>query len=192
MNNLFKFEAPKTNEVINFINGQGLFINEEAKEERFQNWAAIEVLPSLKQYGSYVPILPNPEEITSNMDEIKLLSERKNILNYHIEECNHELKMYNILYLDRFKNLEIDGAYTIYDIHNNLINKSKFISMSKEEINNLLINLGFMCIGIIGNNNQYFADTKRVISIEPLTLTLKGLIELCYAIDFPRDVYFHF
>ncbi len=189
MNNLFKFEAPKTKEVINYINGQGLFTNEKAKEERFQNWAAIEVLPSLKQYGSYVPVLPNPEEITSNMDEIKLLSERKDILNYHIEECNHELKMYNILYLDRFKNLEIDGAYTIYDIHNNLINKSKFISMSQEEINNLLINLGFMCIG---NSNQYFADTRRVISLNPLTLTLKGLIELCYAIDFPGDIYFHF
>lgn len=154
--------------------------------ERFEAWVSNELLAGINLYGDSDN---TPEEITENnistIDEPS--SENNDILDHYVKLYNESLDMYNRTYLDRFRDLEIDGVYTINDIWYYLTNKSKFISMSKEELNNLLMDLKFMIRGISG---KYFVDSEKIINLEQFTLTLKGLIELCYAIDFGDIHYF--
>lgn len=154
--------------------------------ERFEAWVSNELLAGINLYGDSDN---TPEEITENnistIDEPS--SENNDILDHYVKLYNESLDMYNRTYLDRFRDLEIDGVYTINDIWYYLTNKSKFISMSKEELNNLLMYLKFMIRDISG---KYFVDSEKIINLEQFTLTLKGLIELCYAIDFGDIHYF--
>ena len=154
--------------------------------ERFNAWISDEILSRIGKHG----VSDNtPEEITENdistIDEPS--SENNNILDHYVKLYNESLDMYNRAYLDRFKNLEIDGVYTINDIWYYLTHKSRFTSMSKEELNNLLMDLRFMVRDIDG---KYFVDPEKIIELEYFTLTLKGLIELCYAIDNRSDLYY--
>lgn len=154
--------------------------------ERFDAWISDEILSRIGKHG----VSDNtPEEITENdistIDEPS--SENNDILDHYVKLYNESLDMYNRAYLDRFKNLEIDGVYTINDIWYYLTHKSRFTSMSKEELNNLLMDLRFMVRDIDG---KYFVDPEKIIELEYFTLTLKGLIELCYAIDNRSDLYY--
>lgn len=154
--------------------------------ERFDAWISDEILSRIGKHG----VSDNtPEEITENdistIDEPS--SENNDILDHYVKLYNESLDMYNRAYLDRFKNLEIDGVYTINDIWYYLTHKSRFTSMSKEELNNLLMDLRFMVRDI---DDKYFVDPEKIIELEYFTLTLKGLIELCYAIDNRSDLYY--
>ena len=165
-----------------------LYNNKEDKAERFLDWIAEVVLPTIKNGGS------TPEEITGNgissNDGMVSLQEYYDVLNYHLKEINESIEFCNKVYFDRFRDLERDGIYTIDDVHNYvLFNKDRFSSMSKEEFENLLMNLGFLCVDQAGH---YYPNGSKLISLDPLELTFRGLVELCYAIDFPGDIYFHF
>jgi hypothetical protein len=164
-----------------------LYNNKEDKAERFLDWIAEVVLPTIKNGGS------TPEEITGNgisaMSGMIPLQEYYDEVNYHLKKINESMEFYNKVYFDRFRDLERDGIYTIDDVYNFVLDKNKYNFMSDEELNKLLINLGFLCIDQAGH---YHTNAEKVISLKPLTLTLRGLIELSYAIDNPGDIYFHF
>lgn len=165
-----------------------LYNNKEDKAERFLDWIAEVVLPTIKNGGS------TPEEITGNgissNDGMVSLQEHYDTINYHLKEINKSIEFYNKVYFDRFRDLERDGIYTIDDVYNYVLyNKDRFSSMSKEEFENLLMNLGF--VGMDCRGYYTLINPEKLKSIEPLELTFKGLAELCYAIDNPRGLYYH-
>lgn len=169
-----------------------IFKSRKPSAERFQDWVTDAVLPRIRQYGAYIPG-NNPEQIIQNgisaMDGMVSLSKYNDTVNYYLKANNTLSEMHSKLYLDRFKNLRTDILYEGGDVYRYVLDKDKYCYMSDEEFNNLLINLGFLCIDQAGH---YHPNAEKVISLDPLTLTYKGLIELSYAIDNPSDIYFHF
>lgn len=180
----------------NFLTESGvyklIFKSRKPSAERFQDWVTDVVLPRIRQYGSYIPG-NNPEQIIQNgmfaMDGMVSLYEHNDLVNYYLKANNTLTEMNSKLYLDRFKNLKTDGMYEGLDIYNCVLDKSKYTSMNAKEFDNLLINLGFLCADQAGH---YHPNAEKIVKLEPFTLTLRGLIELCYAIDNPGDIYFHF
>lgn len=175
-----------------------LLFNGEGQEkgisnvEKFQDWVTDDVLPKIRQYGAYIPG-STPEQVIENgisaMDGMVSLYEHNDLINYYLKANNTLAEMNSKLYLDRFKYLKTDGLYQGLELNQYVLDKSKYCSMSDEEFNNLLINLGFLCVDQAGH---YHPNAEKVMSLDPLTLTYKGLIELSYAIDHPSDIYFHF
>lgn len=169
-----------------------IFKSRKPSAERFQDWVTDVVLPRIKQYGAYIPG-NTPEQIIQNgisaMDGMVSLSKYNDTVNYYLKANNTLTEMNSKLYLDRFKYLRADGLYIGGDLYGCILDKNKYLSMSDEEFNKLLINLGFLCIDQAGH---YHPNAEKVTNLDPLTLTYKGLIELSYAIDNPSDIYFYF
>lgn len=180
----------------NFLTESGvyklIFKSRKPSAERFQDWVTDAVLPRIRQYGAYIPG-NTPEQIIQNgisaMDGMVSLSKYNDTVNYYLKANNTLSEKHSKLYLDRFKYLKTDTLYEGGDLYNCVFDKNKYNHMSDEEFNNLLINLGFLCIDQAGH---YHPNAEKIISLDPLTLTYKGLIELSYAIDNPGDIYFHF
>ncbi len=180
----------------NFLTESGvykvIFKSRKPNAEKFQDWVTDVVLPRIRQYGAYIPG-NNPEQIIQNgisaMDGMISLYEHNDLVNYYLKANNTLTEMNSKLYLDRFKYLRADGLYQGGDLYGCILDKNKYLSMPDEEFNNLLINLGFLCMDQAGH---YHPNAEKVTNLDPLTLTYKGLIELSYAIDNPGDIYFHF
>lgn len=180
----------------NFLTESGvyklIFKSRKPNAEKFQDWVTDVVLPRIRQYGAYIPG-NNPEQIIQNgisaMDGMVSLSKYNDTVNYYLKANNTLSEKHSKLYLDRFKNLRTDILYEGGDVYRYVLDKNKYCYMSDEEFNNILINLGFLCMDQAGH---YRPNAEKVISLDPLTLTYKGLIELSYAIDNPSDIYFHF
>lgn len=181
----------------NFLKEAGvyklIFKSNKPAAERFQNWLAEEVLPRIRQYGAYIPG-NTPEQIIGNgisaMSGMMPLHEHYDRINYYLERDKKFVERDNRFYLDRFKGLEKDIIYDGGAIFNYVVDKDMLLSVFKndEELNKFLINLGFI---VRGNGGKYLLDIERIRSLKPLSLTYKGLVELCYAIDNPSDIYYN-
>lgn len=181
----------------NFLKEAGvyklIFKSNKPAAERFQNWLAEEVLPRIRQYGAYIPG-NTPEQIIGNgisaMSGMVPLHEHYDRINYYLERDKKFVERDNRFYLDRFKGLEKDIIYDGGAIFNYVVDKDMLLSVFKndEELNKFLINLGFI---VRGNGSKYLLDIERIRSLKPLSLTYKGLVELCYAIDNPSDIYYN-
>jgi hypothetical protein len=182
----------------NFLKEAGvyklIFKSNKPAAERFQNWLAEEVLPRIRQYGAYIPG-NTPEQIIGNgisaMSGMIPLHDHYDRINYYLERDKKFVERDNRFYLDRFKGLKKDIIYDGGAIFNYVVDKDMLLSVFKndEELNKFLINLGFI---VRGNGGKYLLDIERIRSLKPLSLTYKGLVELCYAIDNPGEINFHF
>lgn len=181
----------------NFLTESGvykvIFKSRKPNAERFQDWVTDEVLPRIRQYGAYIPG-NTPEQIIGNgisaMSGMIPLHEYYDRINYYLERDKKFVERDNRFYLDRFKGLEKDIIYDGGAIFNYVVDKDMLLSVFKndEELNKFLINLGFI---VRGNGGKYLLDIERIRSLKPLSLTYKGLVELCYAIDNPSDIYYN-
>lgn len=181
----------------NFLTESGvyklIFKSRKPSAERFQDWVTDEVLPRIRQYGAYIPG-NTPEQIIGNgisaMSGMMPLHEHYDRINYYLERDKKFVERDNRFYLDRFKGLEKDIIYDGGAIFNYVVDKDMLLSVFKndEELNKFLINLGFI---VRGNGGKYLLDIERIRSLKPLSLTYKGLVELCYAIDNPGEINYH-
>lgn len=181
----------------NFLTESGvyklIFKSRKPNAERFQDWVTDEVLPRIRQYGVYIPG-NTPEQIVQNGMigmEIMVPADKYNkLVGEHLEQQQQLLDLKSELYLDKLKHLIIrKDDYTTGEIYSYVLDKNKCSSMSKEEFINLLINLGF--VGMDCRGYYTLINPEKLKSIEPLRLTYKGLVELCYAIDHPGEINYH-
>lgn len=181
----------------NFLTESGvyklIFKSRKPNAERFQDWVTDVVLPRIRQYGAYIPG-NTPEQIIGNgisaMSGMMPLHEHYDRINYYLERDKKFVERDNRFYLDRFKYLKTDTLYDGGAILNYVVDKDMLFSVFKndEELNKFLINLGFI---VRGNGGKYLLDIERIRSLKPLSLTYKGLVELCYAIDNPGEINYH-
>ena len=90
------------------------------------------------------------------------------------------------MYLNRFKYLRTDKIYEGADIYFQ-IGEDK-LKMPQEDFYNLLLSLDFI---YIGRGNQLFLNPAKILSIDPLQLTYKGFVELCYNLDNDGKLIYH-
>ena len=182
----------------NFLTESGvykiIFKSRKPNAEKFQDWVTDEVLPRIRQYGAYIPG-NTPEQIIGNgisaMSGMIPLHDHYDRINYYLERDKKFVERDNRFYLDRFKGLKKDIIYDGGAIFNYVVDKDMLLSVFKndEELNKFLINLGFI---VRGNGGKYLLDIERITSLKPLSLTFTGLVELCYTIDNPGEINFHF
>ncbi len=179
----------------NFLKEAGvyklIFKSNKPAAERFQNWLAEEVLPRIRQYGAYIPG-NNPEQIIQNgmnaMDGMVSLSKYNDTVNYYLKELNRSIEIGDKAYLDRFIGLDRDAKYSSAYIEKYVIDKNKLNSMTNAEMIILYKKLGFLLRDCTGN---YCPNADKIASTFPFTtFTFKGLVELCYAIDHPGEIYY--
>lgn len=179
----------------NFLTESGvyklIFKSRKPSAERFQDWVTDEVLPRIRQYGAYIPG-NTPEQIIQNgmnaMDGMISLSEHNDILNYYLKEFNRSIEIGDKAYLDRFRDLDRDAKYSPAYIEKYVIDKNKHNSMTNTEMIILYKKLGFLLRDCTG---KYYPNADKIASTFPFTtFTFKGLVELCYAIDHPGEIYY--
>ena len=179
----------------NFLKEAGvyklIFKSNKPAAERFQNWLAEEVLPRIRQYGAYIPG-NTPEQIIQNgmnaMDGMVSLSKYNDTVNYYLKELNRSIEIGVKAYLDRFGGLDRDAKYSTSYIEKYVIDKNKLNSMTNAEMIILYKKLGFLLRDCTGN---YCPNADKIASTFPFTtFTFKGLVELCYAIDHPGEIYY--
>lgn len=179
----------------NFLTESGMykliFKSRKPNAERFQDWVTDVVLPRIRQYGAYIPG-NTPEQIIQNgmnaMDGMISLSEHNDILNYYLKELNRSIEIGDKAYLDRFGGLDRDAKYSTAYIEKYVIDKNKLNSITNAEMIILYKKLGFLLRDCTGN---YCPNANKIASTFPFTtFTFKGLVELCYAIDHPGEIYY--
>lgn len=181
----------------NFLTESGVYqlvmISRKPSAQRFRDWITDIVLPRIRQYGVYIPG-NTPEQVVQNgmlgMELMVPAEQYNKLVSEHLEQRQQLLELKNELYLDRLKHLIIrKDDYTSGEIYSYVLDRNKCSSMTNEEFSNLLINLGF--VGMDCRGRYTLINPEKLKSIEPLRLTYKGLVELCYAIDNPSDLYYN-
>lgn len=180
----------------NFLTESGvyklIFKSRKPNAEKFQDWVTDVVLPRIRQYGVYIPG-NTPEQVVQNgmigMELMVPADKYNKLVGEHLEQGQQLLDLNNKIYLDRLKHLIIrKDDYTSGEIYSYVLDRDKCSSMTNEEFSNLLINLGF--VGMDCRGRYTLINPEKLKSIEPLRLTYKGLVELCYAIDNPSELYY--
>lgn len=180
----------------NFLTESGvyklIFKSRKPSAERFQDWITDVVLPRIRQYGVYIPG-NTPEQVVQNgmigMELMVPADKYNKLVGEHLEQQQQLLDLESELYLDKLKHLIIrKDDYTSGEIYSYVLDKDKCSSITNEEFSTLLINLGF--VGMDCRGRYTLINPEKLKSIEPLRLTYKGLVELCYAIDNPSELYY--
>ena len=180
----------------NFLTESGvyklIFKSRKPNAEKFQDWVTDVVLPRIRQYGVYIPG-NTPEQVVQNgmigMELMVPADEYNKLVGEHLEQQQQLLDLKSELYLNKLKHLIIrKDDYTSGEIYSYVLDKDKCNSITNEEFSNLLINLGF--VGMDCRGYYTLINPEKLKSIEPLRLTYKGLVELCYAIDHPSELYY--
>lgn len=168
-----------------------IFKSRKPSAERFQDWVTDAVLPRIRQYGAYIPG-NTPEQIIQNgisaMDGMVSLSKYNDAVNYYLKELNRSIEIGDKAYLDRFRDLDRDAKYSPAYIEKYVIDKNKHNSITNAEMIILYKKLGFLLRDCTG---KYYPNADKIASTFPFTtFTFKGLVELCYAIDHPGEIYY--
>lgn len=180
----------------NFLTESGvyklIFKSRKPNAEKFQDWVTDVVLPRIRQYGVYIPGNTSEQVVQNGMIGMELMvpaDKYNKLVGEHLEQGQQLLDLNNKIYLDRLKHLIIrKDDYTSGEIYSYVLDRDKCSSMTNEEFSNLLINLGF--VGMDCRGRYTLINPEKLKSIEPLRLTYKGLVELCYAIDNPSELYY--
>lgn len=180
----------------NFLTESGVYQlvmqSRKPSAQRFRDWITDVVLPRIRQYGVYIPG-NTPEQVVQNgmigMELMVPADKYNKLVGEHLEQQKQLLELKNKIYFDRLKNLMIrKDEYNTGDIYNYVYNIHDYANMSNEEFEKILINLGFLCMDPAGH---YHPNAEKIMSLDPLKLTYKGLVELCYAIDHPGEIYYN-
>ena len=179
----------------NFLTESGVYqlvmLSRKPSAQRFRDWITDVVLPRIRQYGVYIPG-NTPEQVVQNgmigMELMVPADKYNKLVGEHLEQQKQLLELKNKIYFDRLKNLMIrKDEYNTGDIYNYVYNIHNYANMTDEEFEKILINLGFLCMDPAGH---YHPNAEKIMSLDPLRLTYKGLVELCYAIDHPGELYY--
>lgn len=182
----------------NFLTESGVYqlvmLSRKPSAQKFKDWITDVVLPRISQYGVFIPG-NTPEQVVQNgmlgMELMVPADQYNKLVGEHLEQRQQLLDLKSELYLDRLKHLIIrKDDYTSGEIYSYVLDREKCSSITNEEFSNLLINLGF--VGMDCRGRYTLINPEKLKSIEPLRLTYKGLVELCYAIDHPSDLYYKF
>lgn len=180
----------------NFLTESGVYqlvmLSRKPSAQKFKDWITDVVLPRISQYGVFIPG-NTPEQVVQNgmlgMELMVPADQYNKLVGEHLEQRQQLLDLKSELYLDRLKHLIIrKDDYTSGEIYSYVLDKDKCSSITNEEFSNLLINLGF--VGMDCRGRYTLINPEKLKSIEPLRLTYKGLVELCYAIDNPSELYY--
>ena len=177
----------------NFLTTSGVyqlvFKSRKPNAKKFQDWVTDVVLPSIETYGAYIPG-NTPEQIVNNgmnaMSGMVPEDQYMSLVNSFTKTYDDMKRMETQMYLDRFKHLRTDVIYEGADVYYQ-VGEDKF-KMSEEELHNLLISLQFIHIG---RGNEILFNTTKILSINPLKLTYKGFVELCYNLDNDGKLIYH-
>lgn len=178
----------------NFLTTSGVyqlvFKSRKPNAKQFQDWVTDVVLPSIEQYGAYIPG-NTPEQIVNNgmnaMSGMVPEDQYMSLVNSYINNYDDMKKMKSQIYLDRFKYLRTDGIYESADIYYE-IGKEKIKNIDLEK---LLLSLQFVVPVKYSNTSKYALDPSKIISTNPLKLTYKGFVELCYNIEMGGKLIYH-
>ena len=180
----------------NFLTESGVYqlviLSRKPSAQRFRDWITDIVLPRIRQYGVYIPG-NTPEQVVQNgmlgMELMVPAEQYNKLVGEHLEQQKQLLELKNKIYFDRLKNLIIrKDEYNTGDIYNYVYNIHDYGNMTDEEFEKILINLGFLCMDPAGH---YHPNAEKIMSLDPLRLTYKGLVELCYAIDHLGEIYYN-
>lgn len=180
----------------NFLTESGIYQlvmqSRKPSAQRFKDWITDVVLPRIRQYGVYIPG-NTPEQVVQNgmlgMELMVPAEQYNKLVGEHLEQQKQLLELKNKIYFDRLKNIMIrKDEYNTGDIYNYVYNIHDYGNMTDEEFEKILINLGFLCMDPAGH---YHPNAEKIMSLDPLILTYKGLVELCYAIDHPGEIYYN-
>lgn len=177
----------------NFLTTSGVYqlimLSRKPSAQKFKDWITDAVLPSIEKHGAYIPG-NTPEQIVNNgmnaMSGMVPEDQYMSLVNSFAKTYDDMKRMESQLYLDRFKYLRTDAIYEGADVYYQ-VGEDKF-KMSEEELLNLLISLQFIHIG---RGNAILFDTTKILSINPLKLTYKGFVELCYNLDNDNKLIYH-
>ena len=181
----------------NFLTESGVYqlvmLSRKPSAQRFRDWITDVVLPRIRQYGVYIPG-NTPEQVVQNgmigMELMVPADQYNKLVGEHLEQQKQLLELKNKIYFDRLKNLMIrKDEYNTGDIYDYVYNIHDYANMTDEEFEKILINLGF--IGMDNRGRYTLVNPEKIKSIKPLKLTYKGLVELCYAIDHPGEIYYN-
>lgn len=178
----------------NFLTTSGVyqlvFKSRKPSAKRFQNWVTDVVLPSIEKYGAYIPG-NTPEQIVNNgMNAISGMvpeDQYMSLVNSFAKNYDDMKRMETQMYLDRFKYLRTDGIYEGTDVYYQ-VGEDKFKNIDLEK---LLISLQFIVPVKYSTTSKYALDTSKIISTNPLKLTYKGFVELCYNIEMGGKLIYH-
>lgn len=167
-----------------------VFSSRKPSAEKFKNWIANEVLPQIGTHGVYIPG-NTPEQIVNNgmtgMDSMISFDNNEGLVKDYLNTYDKMIETKNQMYLERFKYFKTDKIYEGTDIYFE-IGEERFREINIEE---LLLKLGFISPVPYVYDERYYIDPERILSINPLKLTYKGFVELCYNIENPGKLIHH-
>lgn len=177
----------------NFLTTSGVYqlimLSRKPSAQKFKDWVTDVVLPSIEKHGVYIPG-NTPEQIVNNgmtgMDSMVSFDQHMDLVKSYINTYDDMKRMESQMYLDRFKYLRTDKIYEGADVYYQ-VGEDKF-KIPDGDLNKFLLSLKFINIGIGG---RIFLDTSRILSIEPLQLTYKGFVEMCYNLEMDAKLIYH-
>lgn len=169
-----------------------VFQSRKPSAEKFKDWIANEVLPQIGTHGVYIPG-NTPEQIVNNgmtgMDSMISFDINKELVKDYLNTYDTMKRMESQMYLDRFKYYRTDKIYEGRDVYYE-IREGKF-NLSKEELYKILMSLQFIVPIKYSSDSEYAFDTTKLLSLDPLQLTYKGFVELCYNIEMGGKLIYH-
>ena len=180
----------------NFLTESGVYqlvmISRKPSAQRFRDWITDVVLPRISQFGVFIPG-NTPEQIVQNgmigMELMVPADQYNKLVGEHLEQRQQLLDLKNKIYFDRLKNLMIrKDIYDASELYSYVYNIHDYGNMTDEEFEKILVNLGFL--GMDCRGRYTLINPEKVVSLDPLSFTYKGFVELCYAIDNRSDLYY--
>ena len=178
----------------NFLTTSGVYqlimLSRKPSAQKFKDWITDAVLPSIEKHGAYIPG-NTPEQIVNNgmnaMSGMVPEDQYMNLVKSYIDTYDIMKETKSQIYLDKFKYLRTDKIYEGADIYYE-IGEEKFKNIDLEK---LLISLQFIVPVKYSASSKYAFDTSKLLSLNPLQLTYKGFVELCYNIETGGKLIYH-
>ena len=180
----------------NFLTESGVYqlvmLSRKPSAQRFRDWITDVVLPRISQSGVFIPG-NTPEQIVQNgmigMELMVPADQYNKLVGEHLEQRQQLLDLKNKIYFDRLRYLMVrKDIYDASELYSYVYNIHDYGNMTDEEFEKILVNLGFL--GMDCRGRYTLINPEKVVSLDPLSFTYKGFVELCYAIDNCSDLYY--
>lgn len=180
----------------NFLTESGVYqlvmLSRKPSAKRFRDWITDVVLPRIGQYGVFIPG-NTPEQVVQNgmlgMELMVPADQYNKLVGEHLEQRQQLLDLKNKIYFDRLRYLMVrKDVYDASELYSYVYNIHDYSNMTDEEFEKILVNLGFL--GMDCRGRYTLINPEKVVSLDPLSFTYKGFVELCYAIDNRSDLYY--
>lgn len=180
----------------NFLTESGVYqfviLSRKPSAQRFRDWITDVVLPRIGEYGVFIPG-NTPEQVVQNgmlgMELMVPADQYNKLVGEHLEQRQQLLDLKNKVYFDRLRYLMVrKDEYGAGELYSYVYNIHDYGNMTDEEFEKILVNLGFL--GMDCRGRYTLINPEKVVSLDPLSFTYKGFVELCYAIDNRSDLYY--